>query len=144
MATLKLKQIESIFALAVHQNLERFENRVESIIQANYTAIHPTVAWRFRDAAIGMIEREKERGTAEPESVVFSGLYPLYGSADIRGSSRHRSAAVRDDLIEHLAGDLAAIGAAFCVDHHRAGGIALGSVFDHVLPFTGRRGSGHL
>ncbi len=99
---LKLKQIESIFALAIHQNLERFENRVESIIQETYTAIHPTVAWRFREAAIVMLERQKHQGVSHPEPIFFPDLYPLYGSADIRGSSRHRNEAVRTDLIEHL------------------------------------------
>lgn len=102
LATLKLKQIESIFALAIHQNLERFENRIESIIQETYTAIHPTVAWRFREAAIAMLEQQKQQVVVHPESVVFPDLYPLYGSADIRGSSQHRNEAVRADLIEHL------------------------------------------
>jgi hypothetical protein len=102
LALLKLKQIESIFALAIHQNLEQFENRIESVIQETYTAIHPTVAWRFREAAITMMERQKQEGKSYAESIVFPDLYPLYGSADIRGSSQHRNEAVQTDLIEHL------------------------------------------
>ncbi|MHC4590016.1 MAG: GAF domain-containing protein, partial [Planctomycetota bacterium] len=102
LALLKLKQIESIFALAIHQNLEQFENQIESVIQETYTAIHPTVAWRFREAAITIIERQKEQGQSYAESIVFSDLYPLYSSADIRGSSQHRNEAVQSDLIEHL------------------------------------------
>jgi hypothetical protein len=102
LALLKLRQIESIFALAIHQNLEQFENQIESVIQETYTAIHPTVAWRFREAAITMIERQKEKGPSHTESIVFHDLYPLYSSADIRGSSQHRNEAVQSDLIEHL------------------------------------------
>jgi hypothetical protein len=102
LALLKLKQIEAIFALAIHQNLEQFENRIESIIQETYTAIHPTVAWRFREAAITMLEQQKQQGKSYAESIVFPDLYPLYGSADIRGSSQHRNEAVRNDIIEHL------------------------------------------
>ena len=113
LATLKLRQIESIFALAIHQNLEQFENRVESIIQEAYTAIHPTVAWRFREAAITMLERQKHQGSSQPEPIVFPDLYPLYGSADIRGSSNHRNEAVRADLIEHLELALAVLGVAY-------------------------------
>jgi hypothetical protein len=102
LALLKLKQIESIFALAIHQNLEQFENQIESVIQETYTAIHPTVAWRFREAAINMLERQKLQGHSQAESIVFSDLYPLYGSADVRRSSQHRNEAVYADLIEHL------------------------------------------
>jgi GAF domain-containing protein len=102
LALLKLKQIESIFALAIHQNLEQFENRIESVIQDTYTAIHPTVAWRFREAAITILERQKQEGLSYAESIVFPNLYPLYGSADIRGSSQHRNEAVQADLFEHL------------------------------------------
>lgn len=102
MATLKLKQIESIFALAIHQNLEHFENRIQSVIQETYTAIHPTVAWRFREAAVTMLEGQKKHEVVHPDSIVFSNLYPLYASADIRDSSLHRNEAVRADLIEHL------------------------------------------
>ncbi len=102
LAALKLKQIESIFALAIHQNLEQFENRVASIIQETYTAIHPTVAWRFREAAIAMLEQQKHQGVSQPEAIVFPDLYPFYGSTDIRGSSHHRNEAVRTDLIDHL------------------------------------------
>jgi GAF domain-containing protein len=102
LALLKLKQIESIFALAIHQNLEQFENQIESVIQETYTAIHPTVAWRFREAAITMLERQKHQDLSQAEPIVFPELYPLYGSADIRGSSQHRNEAVRTDLIEHL------------------------------------------
>jgi hypothetical protein len=102
LALLKLKQIESIFALAIHQNLEQFENRIESITQDTYTAIHPTVAWRFREAAITMFERQKQQGTSYPEPIVFQDLYPLYGSTDIRGSSQHRNEAIQADLSTHL------------------------------------------
>lgn len=49
-----------------------------------------------------MLEQEKRRGTSEPEPVVFDGLYPLYGSADIRGSTRHRNEAIRCDVLQHL------------------------------------------
>lgn len=102
LTALKLKQVESIFALVVHQNLEQFETRVESIIQKTYTAIHPTVAWRFREAAISMIEQQKAQGVYQPEAIVFQDLYPLYGSADVRGSSRHQNEALQADMIEHL------------------------------------------
>lgn len=95
-----LTALESTFALAVTQNLEGFEASVESAIQQAYTAIHPSVRWRFRDAAIELLERGEE--TAEPEPVVFESVYPLYGAADIRSSTHHRNEAVRHDLLARL------------------------------------------
>lgn len=96
---LKSRRIEPIFALAVYQNLERFETRVESAIQHAYTAIHPSVQWRFREAAIEMLEA---KGTAEPAPIVFEDVYPLYGAADIRSSTHHRNEAVRYDVLARL------------------------------------------
>ena len=95
---LKMRRIAPIFALAAYQNLERFEVRVESAIQQAYTAIHPSVQWRFREAAITMLEA----GTTEPEPIVFEELYPLYGAADIRSSTLHRNEAERHDTLARL------------------------------------------
>jgi hypothetical protein len=97
---LTMTRLESTFALAVTQNLEWFEASVESAIQHAYTAIHPSVRWRFREAAVERLERGD--GTAEPEPVVFDCVYPLYGVADIRSSSHHRNEAVRYDVLGRL------------------------------------------
>jgi hypothetical protein len=102
LAALKLKQIESIFALAIHLNLQRFEDRVTAITQETYTAIHPTVAWRFREAAIALLDQPKHQRMTRAEPIVFPDLFPLYGSADIRSSSQHRNEAIRSDMLEHL------------------------------------------
>jgi hypothetical protein len=97
---LTMTRLEPTFALAVTQNLEGFETRVESAIQHAYTAIHPSVRWRFRDAAIEMLERGDD--TVEPEPVVFEAVHPLYGAADIRASTHHRNEAVRHDVLGRL------------------------------------------
>jgi hypothetical protein len=102
LAMLKLRQIESIFALAINQNLQRFEERVTAVTQETYTAIHPTVAWRFREAAIALLDQPKHQRLTRAEPIVFPNLFPLYGSADIRSSSHHRNEAIRCDMIEHL------------------------------------------
>jgi len=97
---LTMARLAPTFALAVTQNLEGFETRVESALQHAYTAIHPSVRWRFRDAAIEMLERSD--GTVEAEPIVFEALHPLYGAADIRASTRHRNEAVRHDALARL------------------------------------------
>ncbi len=97
---LTVTRLAPTFALAVTQNLEGFETRVESALQHAYTAIHSSVRWRFRDAAIEMLERGD--GTVEAEPVVFEAVHPLYGVADIRSSTHHRNEAVRHDALARL------------------------------------------
>jgi GAF domain-containing protein len=105
---LKVRRIEPILALAVYQTRERFETRVESTVQHAYTAIHPSVEWRFREAAISMIE---QGDAAEPTPIAFEEVYPLYGAADIRSSTRHRNEAVRHDALARLGRAREALGA---------------------------------
>ncbi|WP_143473444.1 GAF domain-containing protein [Flavilitoribacter nigricans] len=98
----KLKRVLPFFARVAHENRERFENRVQRAIKENYTAIHPAVEWRFREAAIQSLDHRQSNRPAEPGSILFEGVYPLYGAADIRGSSELRNASIRDDLIAHM------------------------------------------
>ncbi|TNE52029.1 MAG: GAF domain-containing protein [Bacteroidetes bacterium] len=98
----KLRQVNQFFAWAVHENRERFESRVQQVIKENFTAIHPSVEWRFRDAAIRTLEQQQPGEPVEPEPIFFEQVFPLYGAADIRESSNLRNKAIRDDLVEHM------------------------------------------
>ncbi len=75
------------------------------MIKEKCTAIHPVVEWRFRKAVLNTIERKSASvpdAAAEMEPIVFEGVYPLYGLADIRGSSVQRSVAIQADLLTQL------------------------------------------
>ena len=75
------------------------------MIKEKCTAIHPVVEWRFRKAVLNAIERKSASvpdSAAEMEPIVFEGVYPLYGLADIRGSSVQRSVAIQADLLTQL------------------------------------------
>lgn len=61
--------------------------------QQQFTHIHPAVAWRF------LQEAERRSWGLPPEPIVFTGVYPLYGISDIRGSSNERNRAIQKDLI---------------------------------------------
>lgn len=98
----KLRQVNQFFAWAVHENRERFESRVQRVIKENYTAIHPSVEWRFREAVIQTLDQQQPGEPLEPEPILFEQVYPLYGAADIRESSNLRNKAIRDDLVEHM------------------------------------------
>lgn len=99
---MKLIEVLPIFAAAVKRVREEMRNRVQSMIMGKYTAIHPSVEWRFREAARNMIQRQERGDLADVEPIVFEEVYPLYASTDIRGSSVHRNEAIQLDLLDHL------------------------------------------
>ena len=99
----RLVDVVPLFATALKRNLDGLEDRVQAVIKRKYTAIHSSVEWRFREAALGYLEG-LEGGEANPEleQIVFHEVYPLYALADIRGSSTIRNDAIRADLSEQL------------------------------------------
>ncbi|WP_201978468.1 GAF domain-containing protein [Hymenobacter rubidus] len=99
----KVGQFLPLFAVAVKRNAEDLQTRIQAVIQEKFTAIHPTMAWRFADAARNLLtELDAGNRAAEMEAIVFEDVYPLHGSCDIRGSSTVRNEAIQGDLIEHL------------------------------------------
>ena len=101
-AAFHLKEITSLFAVAIHRGLDEQEDRIQAIIKEQYTSIHPTVEWRFREAAGRYLQHELRGEPAGAESIVFQDVYPIYGLSDIRGSSEQRNIAIQADLIDQL------------------------------------------
>ena len=111
----KLEEVLPLFSMAVQRSVEELDTRIEALIKAKCTAIHPVVEWRFRKAVLNSIERQ--RGSVaddgvEMEPIVFEEVQPLYGLADIRGSSVQRSLAIQADLLTQLGLARAAVAAA--------------------------------
>jgi hypothetical protein len=100
LSLLKINQLKPIFADALDRHREEFENKVEAVMLEQYTAIHPTIQWRFREAAISVLDR-RSNGMPE-EAIVFENVYPFYGSLDIRDSSNKRNQAIVRDLLDNL------------------------------------------
>ncbi len=98
----KLREVLSLFAVAIKRSLDEMSGRVEAVIKEQCTAIHPAVEWRFRRAALNYLQHQQDGVVAEMEPVVFDEVYPLYGLSDVRGSSTRRNDAIRADLSEHL------------------------------------------
>jgi GAF domain-containing protein len=96
-----LSPVLPLFALALNRSLEQLDQRIQTVIKEECTAIHPSVEWRFQKAALNYIQRREEGGTGL-EPIVFEQVYPLFGVSDIRTSSDHRNAAIQEDLIEHF------------------------------------------
>ena len=101
-AIAKVREVVPLFAVAVKRNSEELETRIQSIIKEKYTSIHPTVEWKFEDAAHDVLAQEAEGKTPVPKPIVFENVYPLYAATDIRNSSVERSRAINSDLKEQL------------------------------------------
>ena len=106
---LLMEQIQPLFSMALNRALTDFEHLVQGVIKEECTAIHPSVEWRFRKAAINYLEEIQAGRQAEIESILFRDVYPVYGVSDIRGSTDERNRAIQKDLEKQLllAGDIA-------------------------------------
>ncbi len=98
----KLKGVVPLFTTALKRWQEEFKNQLETIIRQKCTAIHPTVAWRFTEAAEKLLSNLRFFADASMEPIVFNDVYPLYGQVDIQGSSTRRNLAIQGDLVEQL------------------------------------------
>src|SRR5262250_2148920 len=100
----RLEEVLPLFSMAVQRSVEELNSRIQTVINEQCTAIHPTVEWRFRRAVLNGFEghRGTATGAMQLEPIVFEGVYPLYGLADIRGSSTQRAQAIQGDLLAQL------------------------------------------
>lgn len=79
------------------------ENLIESIIQQECTSIHPSVEWKFKQAAQKFLKEKRQRDNAPIfDEIVFENVYPLYGQIDVKGSSEARNEATEEDLFLQL------------------------------------------
>ncbi len=98
----RLYELFPVFAIALKRSKEELEDRIRAIIQEEFTAIHPTVEWRFYEAAHGIHSDQQNAQTPQMEPIIFNDVVPIYGASDIRGSSIERNNAIQSDLMEHL------------------------------------------
>jgi hypothetical protein len=99
----KLKDIIPVFKAALDRSSEEYLNIIEATIQEHYTSLHPTVKWRFNEAAEQyQADLHSKKENLKIEQIVFENVYPLYGQSDIKGSSIARNEAIKEDLITQL------------------------------------------
>jgi GAF domain-containing protein len=99
---IKLGEVLPLFSMAIKRSMEELNTTVQAIIKEKYTAIHPSVEWRFRKAALNFMQHQRAGVLSEIEPIVFEHVYALYGASDIRGSSTLRNAVIQADLVEQL------------------------------------------
>lgn len=99
----RLKDIVPAFKTVMERASEDHENELEAIIQQHYTSIHPTVKWRFHEAAEKYhVATDHQQKNLKLDEIVFPNLNPLYGQADIKESSVARNEAIKEDLMTQL------------------------------------------
>jgi hypothetical protein len=98
----RLYELFPVFAIALKRSKEELTDRIRAIIQEEFTTIHPTVEWRFQEAAYEIQESLSKGDAPSIEPIIFSDIVPIYGASDIRGSSIERNHAIQADLTEQL------------------------------------------
>jgi hypothetical protein len=99
----EFKQMLPLFNMAVERSREETDNQIEAIVRAQFTAIHPSVEWRFMEAAFNYLDKyEAEGKLATVEEIAFEDVYPLYAQADIVSSSSTRNQAILEDFLKNL------------------------------------------
>jgi hypothetical protein len=98
----KLEVIMSFLTDTVERLIAQMENQIQAIIQDKFTAIHPSVNWKFRAEAQRLIEVSQSGAISAVSEIAFPAVYPLYGQIDVKGSSEARNESVQHDLQQQL------------------------------------------
>lgn len=94
----KMEMVMPYLEDTVDRLYDGIETRIQAIIQREYTSIHPSVYWKFRQEAERHIGFYKEEFDLPYRKITFENLTPLFGQTDIRNSSVSRNLAIRKDL----------------------------------------------
>ncbi|WP_223550626.1 GAF domain-containing protein [Aestuariivivens sp. NBU2969] len=99
----KLVDVMPYIISGIERSKREEENLIEAIIQQECTSIHPSVYWKFVDAAKQFLRDKQKQGVnVSFKSIVFDNIYPLFGQMDVKGSSNARNLATQKDLLLQL------------------------------------------
>lgn len=100
-----ITKIELAFPLLAqfYQNIiADFNQEITEIVTDKFTALQPSVEWRFHEAAYQYLHSGGKSRNLPIEPVFFKDVHPFYGAVDIRNSSILRNMAIRKDLYVHF------------------------------------------
>ncbi|MEM6831939.1 MAG: hypothetical protein AAF551_15620, partial [Bacteroidota bacterium] len=99
----KLSEIISLFSVGTNRWIQEMDNHINFFIQKQFTYIHPSVEWKFQEVSQKFLFASLENGQKPTlETIVFKEVYPLYGQADIVGSSKIRNRSIEADMLDNL------------------------------------------
>ena len=100
---LQLEEFISLMEMGTNKFISEMENSISLTMQQEFTSIHPSVEWKFKQVASKCFwERTIELQQSSPDEIVFKDVYPLYGQADIVSSSKQRNSSIQADLSDNL------------------------------------------
>ncbi|MDP9077450.1 MAG: GAF domain-containing protein [Bacteroidota bacterium] len=94
----KLEIVLPFIVDTIYRKVTDLQTQIQAVIQKNYTKLHPSVNWRFREEALKYIQGKHNGKHYTPKEIVFQDVYPLYGQIDIKDSSVTRNLSVTNDL----------------------------------------------
>lgn len=91
-----------LFTLSLEKSLEQLNYEVDKVIKKKFTAVQPSVEWKFTEVALDYIVKKHLHNEARVQKIAFDDVAPLYAAIDIRNSSTERSHSIQLDIIEQL------------------------------------------
>jgi len=79
-----------------------YENKIDALIQKEFTTIHQSVYWKFKACAEKKLFDLENGIKNNVQEIVFKEVYPLYGQIDIIGSSSARNKSIQQDMQEQI------------------------------------------
>jgi hypothetical protein len=98
----KLEVVMPFISDAIARRIGDYQNQIQAVIQNEYTTLHPSVQWKFRDEAKKFIQSRMNSAEYILQEIVFQDVYPLYGQIDIKGSSDARNLSIQKDMYAQL------------------------------------------
>lgn len=100
----KIRGLLPIFSAGLDRKKEEMDNRLRKIIQQQFTNIHSSVQWKFTEVSLDLLRKQMSDTSQQHKMppLLFQRVYPLYGQADIIGSSANRNEAILADLCLNL------------------------------------------
>lgn len=98
----KLEVVMPFIVDSIDRKMSEIKNKIQAVIQNNYTTLHPSVDWKFQREAQNYIQKTNGGLTYSLKEIVFKNVYPLYGQVDIKDSSVTRNRSVINDLSAQL------------------------------------------
>jgi hypothetical protein len=98
----RLEIVMPFFVETIDHKIKEYQNKVDSVIQKNYTNMHPSVNWKFRREAMNYIYNLNLGLAYDLKEITFKNVYPLFGEVDIKNSSVTRNLSVKNDLKNQL------------------------------------------
>ena len=99
----KLKEVIALFTMGANKFIQDMDYKIQLTVQEQFTAIHKSVEWKFKEVATKYFWGKVVNNTNNAiDPIVFKDVYPIYGQADIVGSSNLRNESIQADLIDNL------------------------------------------